>query len=415
MFGLFLPFLLSRRGRVGFWQRLREFRFHGGEVRLGREIGPLVRVVRMIVEFFAAVGITDVTPALAAHRVIALPVGRQHGPVPRALRFPQERHQALAVERGHGRQAAEFIERGKQIDQADRPGGAGLGAGDAGRHHEKRDARGALPKREFVQVVFLPEVPAVIRPEHDDGVVRRRTGSERIEQPTDQGIAIGDVRQIGLEEFAVFARLHHQLEIAAPVRSHALTAGRNVVEVVGLDRWRRDLVQGIQIEIFPRRVERQVRAIDARREEEGLGRRRGKKFGRPFDELAVAQARARELQLKQLATQAKLAQLNMLAAQLVMPPTADVLRRIAHCMPSDVWVNSLSYVDDDSLALKGSSFLEAGVFDFVRWLEQTPGFDNVALRGTKSGQSNAGPTVDFDVELNLVDPDAPAKEVARRE
>ncbi|MDZ4656005.1 MAG: PilN domain-containing protein [Bythopirellula sp.] len=134
-----------------------------------------------------------------------------------------------------------------------------------------------------------------------------------------------------------------------------------------------------------------------------------------IDELAVAQARARELQLKQLATQAKLAQLNMLAAQLVMPPTADVLRRIAHCMPSDVWVNSLSYVDDDSLALKGSSFLEAGVFDFVRWLEQTPGFDNVALRGTKSGQSNAGPTVDFDVELNLVDPDAPAKEVARRE
>ena len=133
------------------------------------------------------------------------------------------------------------------------------------------------------------------------------------------------------------------------------------------------------------------------------------------DELAVAQARARELRLRQSASEAKLAQLDKLAAQLISPPTADVLRRIAHCMPSDVWLTSLSYADENSLALKGSSFLEAGVFDFVRWLEQAPGFDNVALRGTSSGQSNAGPTVGFDVELNLGNSDAPAKEIARHE
>jgi Tfp pilus assembly protein PilN len=133
------------------------------------------------------------------------------------------------------------------------------------------------------------------------------------------------------------------------------------------------------------------------------------------DELAVAQAKARELQLRRGASEAKLAQLEKLADQLVPRPTADVLRRIAHCMPSDVWLSSLTIGEDETLALRGSSFLEAGVFDFVRWLELAPGFDNVALRGTKSGQSQAGPTVDFDVQLKLGDMNPAPEEVARHE
>lgn len=133
------------------------------------------------------------------------------------------------------------------------------------------------------------------------------------------------------------------------------------------------------------------------------------------DQLATARTRARELQLKQSASIAKLDQLNKLALQLPPTPTADVLRRIAQCMPSDVWLTSLSLNENQSMALKGSSFLEAGVFDFVRWLELAPGFDNVALRGTKSGQSGAGPAVDFDVELILGDPQEAPEEVARNE
>jgi hypothetical protein len=134
-----------------------------------------------------------------------------------------------------------------------------------------------------------------------------------------------------------------------------------------------------------------------------------------LDALSSAQARARELQLRRGASETKLAQLNTLASQLTMPPTADVLRGIAHCMPSDVWLSSLSITEDNNLALKGSSFLEAGVFDFVRWLELAPGIGNVALRGTQSGQSQAGPTVTFDIELVLTDPETPAKKVARHE
>jgi hypothetical protein len=133
------------------------------------------------------------------------------------------------------------------------------------------------------------------------------------------------------------------------------------------------------------------------------------------DELATVQARARELQLRQQASQAKFLQLDKLASQLAPPPLAETLRRIAHCMPSDVWLTSLTFSEDGSLALRGSSFLETGIFDFVRWLELAPGFDNVALRGTKGGHSQAGPIVDFDVQLNLDALEASPEEVARHE
>lgn len=134
-----------------------------------------------------------------------------------------------------------------------------------------------------------------------------------------------------------------------------------------------------------------------------------------IDELAVAETRARELRLRRTASEAKLAQLEQIARQLVPRPTADVLRRIAHCMPSDVWLNSLALSNENTLALQGSSFLEAGVFDFVRWLELAPGFEHVALRGTKSSHSQAGPTVDFDVQLILGDPRVSPAEIARHE
>lgn len=134
-----------------------------------------------------------------------------------------------------------------------------------------------------------------------------------------------------------------------------------------------------------------------------------------LDELAVAQARARELNLRQTASHDKLLQLNKLDEKLDPPPTAETLRRIAHCMPSDVWLTSLIMGADQTLALRGSSFLETGIFDFVRWLEQAPGFEHVALRGTKSGHSQAGPTVDFDVQLVLGNFDTAPEEVARHE
>jgi hypothetical protein len=119
--------------------------------------------------------------------------------------------------------------------------------------------------------------------------------------------------------------------------------------------------------------------------------------------LAVAQARATELRLQLMASKGKLIELEKLAAQLPGELGDAVIRRLAGCMPSDVWLSRLEVVDRASIRLQGASYLEAGVYDFVRWLEQAPGFAEVALKGTSPASSATGPTTTFDLELSLAD------------
>lgn len=133
------------------------------------------------------------------------------------------------------------------------------------------------------------------------------------------------------------------------------------------------------------------------------------------DELAIVQARDRELRLNKQSAQSKLEQLTVLAKGVDSLPAGDVVARIGHCMPNDVWLNRLELDQMSKIQITGASFLEAGVFDFVNWLEQAPGFDDVALRSTRPGQSPAGPAIDFTVELNLGDWNGKVEEVARNE
>ncbi len=133
------------------------------------------------------------------------------------------------------------------------------------------------------------------------------------------------------------------------------------------------------------------------------------------EQLLPAQTRARELKLQIASAEKKFAQLYGLADKMQSLPAGQVVARLGHCMPSDVWLKRLVIENMESIKLDGVSYLEAGVFDFVRWLEQSPHFSDVALRSTRPGQSASGPAVDFDVELNFSDSEVPVKEVARNE
>jgi hypothetical protein len=120
-----------------------------------------------------------------------------------------------------------------------------------------------------------------------------------------------------------------------------------------------------------------------------------------LDALAIAEARATELRLQLMASKSKLVQLEKLAGQLPTELGDDLIKRLAACMPSDVWLSRLEVVDRSTIRLQGSSYLEAGVYDFVRWLEQSPGLTEVALKGTAPASSVAGPTTSFELEVTL--------------
>jgi len=145
------------------------------------------------------------------------------------------------------------------------------------------------------------------------------------------------------------------------------------------------------------------------------GRQALGKIQQQIDSLAVDQARHRELRLQMIAKRSKLAQLGTLAGKMQSLSAEDIVARIGHCMPGDVWLNRLTLENMQTIQLTGASYLEAGVFDFVHWLDQAPGFEDVALRSTQPARSSAGPTIAFNVELNLGDWNGPVEEVARNE
>jgi Tfp pilus assembly protein PilN len=123
------------------------------------------------------------------------------------------------------------------------------------------------------------------------------------------------------------------------------------------------------------------------------------------DVLAVKEARATELRLQLMAAKVKLNQLEKLAAKLPGELGDSLVVRLAECMPNDVWFSKAEIVNGQTIRLHGASYQEAGVYDFVRWLEQAPGMTEVALKGTSPSSSATGPTTSFELELTFAEVD----------
>lgn len=134
-----------------------------------------------------------------------------------------------------------------------------------------------------------------------------------------------------------------------------------------------------------------------------------------LDGLGTASAKATELRLQLVGNEAKLAQLRQLAAKLPAGLGNDEIKYIGACMPGDVWLTTLLLADRSAATLQGASYLEAGVYDFVRWLEQAPGFTEVALKRTSATASSSGPATSFELELTLGKSNDQATRVARHE
>jgi Tfp pilus assembly protein PilN len=122
-----------------------------------------------------------------------------------------------------------------------------------------------------------------------------------------------------------------------------------------------------------------------------------------LDALAPICARATELRLKLTAANAKLHELSELSKQLPAADWQQVFSQISQSMPDDVWLDRISVQDCEAAALSGASYSDSGVYDFVGYLKNVPGVADIALESTGIGQSDSGPTTNFELKLSLVD------------
>jgi Tfp pilus assembly protein PilN len=118
-------------------------------------------------------------------------------------------------------------------------------------------------------------------------------------------------------------------------------------------------------------------------------------------ELDPARTRAHELQLMLTSADLKLAELRALEQHLPDPNWGRLLTRIAQSMPDDVWLERLVCADARTAVLTGASYADGGIYDFVGYLKQVPGVEEIALQSTGVGHSASGPTTSFDLQLSL--------------
>ena len=124
-------------------------------------------------------------------------------------------------------------------------------------------------------------MPAVVGPQHDDGVAGVGTFLQRIEHVAEHGVGKinrGEVCLHGRLPLLVFADVGE-----VTIWPAAFAFGRKVIEVVGfVAGWQLDFIEREGVEIFLRHKPRLVRTINAAREEEGLVVFFGELFTDPF-------------------------------------------------------------------------------------------------------------------------------------
>ena len=191
----------------------------------------------------------------------------------------QHGHEAGAVDwqrAGGLGQAGEFGERGIEVDGFGELAGGGAGAGDAGRDHDERYAVGLLKIGVLGPDAEVAEVPAVVAPEDDDGVVGEFQFVERGHDAADLHVSVAHARVVTVDELALdvirvgmHGRLGHgekRVDLTAAFHGHRHGAVRG-----GLARGHGEFGGIVEVPVFLRRGEGEVRAHEAHGEEEGVG------------------------------------------------------------------------------------------------------------------------------------------------
>ena len=239
----------------------------------------------MIVELNLAIRHADVAIALVANRVIVPSPGGDRGTGARSSRITKLWDEALAFQLFVLRDTAQLVDCREDIEQADGLAASPTRLGDARRDDDQRHPRRFFPQREFLPVLLLADVHAVVRPQDDDRIGGMRAGVERVEQPSHLGVGKADTCQIAAHGRLPFIVIHHPL---MPLAAQPISVRRgNVIQVTSHDRRQEHLVRRIQVEVLLRHKPGNMRAEDADGVEEGFGMRFGQLGARPVDHFVI--------------------------------------------------------------------------------------------------------------------------------
>lgn len=96
-----------------------------------------------------------------------------------------------------------------------------------------------------------------------------------------------------------------------------------------------------------------------------------------------------QLEADELLLRNKIAALTLL--QKDRPETFHMLRGLSETIPADTWLTSFK-IESRNVQLQGSALQYPSISDFMRRLNETPYFGEVALKSSKQDNTNSGAT-----------------------
>ena len=99
------------------------------------------------------------------------------------------------------------------------------------------------------------------------------------------------------------------------------------------------------------------------------------------------------------ATHSKIKHVQELAARTAGRAPAELLTTIGQCLPPEVWLERVEVTGAGQVRLSGSGYGEEGIYEFVRWLGQAPGIQQVEVEGVSGGKSATGRVSKFEIKL----------------
>jgi len=172
------------------------------EARFSDEVGPFVGILDHVVEFFAAVGVANVTPTFGADAVVVVIVGGDGGAVSLGGGVLELREEAESFEVCGGLAAGEDAEGGVDVEEF---GGLVADAlGDAGAGKDEGHAGAVVPEGIFSGDVLFSDVPSVVGPEDDDGVVGEAIAVDGVHDFANLGVHEGGAGEVAAGEIHPF-------------------------------------------------------------------------------------------------------------------------------------------------------------------------------------------------------------------
>lgn len=253
---------------AGFWEPLIMLRDDGFVSGLTDEVGPFVGVFLHVVEFLRTIGITNVAPFFRADSVVVVIMGGDGGAVALGGGVFELGHQAKALEVLGWFAAGEGAEGGVNVEEFGRLLADALG--DAGTGEDEGDAGAVIPEGVLSGDAFFANVPPVVGPEDDDGVVGEAIAVDGVHDFAHLGVDEGGAGEVAAGEVHPFVMLFKPGKAGlgkGPM--HIPGEARGVVAITTFDERELGFVFGMEVEPFLGGEAGDVREEKSGGEEEG--------------------------------------------------------------------------------------------------------------------------------------------------